>query len=336
MSSGSLFENIIDQANALIGVADDDGKLVVWNETAGKVTGYPAETVLGSNGIWERIYPDKRYRDRVLSRMLRLIKSGNLASGIETRIVCADGREKVIFWNTNRFIDDDGKSRGTVLVGFDITRRARENERLKKSLSQNSVILKEIQHRIKNNLQLVSSLLNLQSSYVTNDKYSGMLEESQNRIQSIAILYEQLYESKDLSSVRFSDYVRNLIDHLLESYCSSSGRVTVGISMEEILLGTDKAVPCGLIINELVSNSLKYAFPRNRSGRISIEMSEADGDSWKLSVSDDGVGFPGNLDFRNTKTLGLQLVCILTDQLEGTIELDRNCGTRFTIRFSKK
>jgi two-component sensor histidine kinase len=143
-----------------------------------------------------------------------------------------------------------------------------------------------------------------------------------------------LYQSKDLSKINFAEYVRNLGDHLLHSYGINSNTITLQAAIDDVFLGIDTAIPCGLIINELVSNSLKHAFPKGRRGEVRVELFSDDNDGFTLVVSDNGIGFPRDLDFRNTKSLGLQLVMDLVEQLDGNIELDRNHGTTFKITFT--
>ncbi|MGB3478681.1 MAG: sensor histidine kinase, partial [bacterium] len=190
-----------------------------------------------------------------------------------------------------------------------------------------------------NNLQIICSLLSLQSRYIDDKRYLQFFKETQNRINSMALMHENLYQSKDLANVYLNDYVNDLLKHLFHFHGIIPGNIALNTSVENISIDIDTAVPFGLIINELVSNSLKHAFPANienpRAGRkdeIKIDLQSVE-DQIILTVSDNGVGFPENLDFRNTESLGLQLVYILTEQLGGTITLDRRGGITFTIRF---
>lgn len=200
------------------------------------------------------------------------------------------------------------------------------------SLKEKEVLLKEIHHRVKNNLQVVSSLIYLQSKKTTNKKTLEMLNESQNRIKSMALIHEKLYQSKDIILIDFSEYVNGLISHLARSYGSHLISVDIKLNIKNVSLNIDKAIPCGLIINELVSNCMKYAFPQKKKGEIRVEMN-SDNSHVDLVVYDNGVGFPENLNFNKTETLGLQLVNALTAQLGGKIVLDRTGGTRFAITF---
>lgn len=213
--------------------------------------------------------------------------------------------------------------------------RRQAEDQIKASLKEKEVLLKEIHHRVKNNLQIISSLLKLQSSYVQDQQILEMFRDSQSRIRSMALIHEKLYRSKDLSRIHFSEYVRDLINHLQRSYSASSQGVQIQIPDRPIWLNIDIAVPCGLIINELVSNALKHAFPNSEpDGIIEVDLTAQTGHQLTLIVRDNGVGFPEGLNFRNTESLGLELVCTLTEQLRGTIELKRGQGTCFEIQFT--
>jgi len=215
----------------------------------------------------------------------------------------------------------------------EIAERRRVEKIITESLKEKEVLIKEIHHRVKNNLQIISSLLKLQSGYIKDKEALEMLGESRNRIQSMAIVHQKLYQSKDLSRIDFSEYIKQLLAHLFQVYKVDNNTITLNIQTQSIKIGVDTAIPCGLIINELVSNSLKHAFPGGRKGNIDIVMKELSPDNFVLEVSDDGIGFPEDIDFRNTLSLGLQLIITLAEQLDGTIDKQNVNGTRFILRF---
>jgi len=221
----------------------------------------------------------------------------------------------------------------------EITERKRAEKQIKASLKEKEVLLKEIHHRVKNNLQVISSLLYVQSKSIKDKEALEMFQDGRNRVRSMALVHERLYQSRDLARVDFAEYVRSLANYLFRSYGVNSNVIKLKINVDDIFLGVDTTIPCGLIINELVSNSLKHAFPpegdrpAGREGEIRIGLS-SDNDKFTLMVSDNGFGFPKDLDFRNTESLGLQLVNTLVAQLEGTIELDRSAGMAFKITFT--
>lgn len=218
----------------------------------------------------------------------------------------------------------------------EIDQRKRVEEQIKAGLEEKEVLLKEIHHRVKNNLQVVSSLLNLQSKHIQDQESLKIFKESQNRINSMKLLHEKLYQSENLANINFNQYISNLAVDLLNSYQVKPGAVTLKSRSDEVYLKTDVAVPCGLIINELVTNSLKHAFPVGERGEIYTGIYVNDDNNLELFVRDDGVGFPKDLDFRNTKSLGLQLVNTLASQLRGTVEFAHRNGTEFKIIFPNK
>jgi PAS domain S-box-containing protein len=226
-----------------------------------------------------------------------------------------------------------GKMKGVIEYVRDITPRKQAEEALRASLHEKEILLKEIHHRVKNNMQVISSLLNLQSRHLTDKAAIEMFRESQHRIRSMALVHEKLYQSKDLSRIDFSKYIESLIMFLFHSYRVNSDLVRMKTEVGDVLLDINSAIPCGLIINELVMNAVKHAFPEGRKGEIIVSLKPSGDDRFTLAVSDDGVGFPAGLDFRKTETLGMQLVTMLVDQLDGTISLERKPGTRFEIVF---
>jgi two-component sensor histidine kinase len=209
------------------------------------------------------------------------------------------------------------------------------DEFIRAALKERETLLKEIHHRVKNNMQVVSSLLSLQAAQATEPETIEILDESQRQIRSMALIHEKLYRSDSLAEIDFGDYVKSLVDDLLRMYNVPRGAITIAVDIENVQLGVDTAIPSGLIINELVSNSLKYAFPDGRTGDVTVALQRANG-VHTLTVADDGVGFPADLDFRATDSLGMQLVTALVNQLEGTITLDRTKGTTFIITFKSE
>jgi len=213
--------------------------------------------------------------------------------------------------------------------------RKRAEAQIKAQLQEKDVLLKEVHHRVKNNMQVISSLLNLQSRQIKDPNVLEMFKESQRRIRSMALIHERLYQSSDLSRIEFSQYLRNLATHLFHSYKADSSRIRLKIDAEEVFLNINTAIPSGLIINELVSNALKHGFPEGRSGELDIDLHRVGGDGYVLQVKDDGVGFPEGLDFRKTGTLGMQIISTLVEQIEGRLELSRENGTAFRVEFNE-
>ncbi len=220
-----------------------------------------------------------------------------------------------------------------MVSAVDLSERVRAEERIKRSLQEKEILLKEIHHRVKNNLQVISSLLNLQSEYLPDRRGTEMFTESQHRVKSMALIHEKLYLSEDLGRLDFADYVQALAASLFQSYRISS-QVALRVNVEEVSLGIDQAIPCGLIINELVSNSLKHAFA-DRGGELRIDLRQRE-QAITLEISDDGVGLPGDVNVQDSKSLGLKLVNILVGQLKGTMQVHRESGTQFMVEFERR
>jgi PAS domain S-box-containing protein len=215
----------------------------------------------------------------------------------------------------------------------ELVERRQAEERLTASLQEKEVLLKEIHHRVKNNLQIISSLLSLQSEAIADPDLLTQFQDSQDRVRSMALVHETLYQSQDLARLNMAPYIHTLSAQLLQSYSVDPSRLDVRIQADRLLLNLDQAIPCGLILNELLTNAFKYAFPLGQAGVVHVALYSVTAQQARLVVRDTGVGFPADLDFRHTATLGLQLVVMLTEQLGGTITLERDGGTIFTLTF---
>jgi len=218
-------------------------------------------------------------------------------------------------------------------IGFDITENKINEEKITQSLKEKDVLLKEVHHRVKNNMQVISSILNLQSSYVKDTYALNLLKECQNRIKSMAFIHESLYQTKNFESVNFSEYITTLSKNLVHTYSINTKKIKLILTLDKLYLSLDASIPCGLIINEIISNSLKYAFPDNRDGIIFVNLAVGK-NKVSIEVGDNGIGIPDSVDVKNTQTLGLQLVDTLVEQINGTIKLIRKKGTIFSIEFN--
>jgi two-component sensor histidine kinase len=214
----------------------------------------------------------------------------------------------------------------------------REIEEKKRAEEEKAVLLREVQHRAKNNMQVISSLLNLQSSQIEDRHYSDMFIASNNRIRSMSLVYDQLQRSRELVNIDFHDYISMLVKGLLSLYKEVANRVSIKIDIKDIVLGIDTSIPCGLIVNEVLTNCLQHAFPEGRTGKITIALgkSEADGEPmYDLTVSDTGIGMAADTDIKEG-SLGLRLVSTLVEhQLHGSLEVSRKGGTCYHIRFNE-
>jgi two-component sensor histidine kinase len=224
----------------------------------------------------------------------------------------------------------------------DIAQRQRIEEELRDSqarlgsaLQEKEILLTEVYHRIKNNLQVISSLLDLQADMVADPQVRALFEDSQQRIQAVAILHESLSQAKNVARIPAAEYINRLSTQVFQAFAPPGDRITLSIQADPIWIEVRNAVPCGLLVNELLSNSLKYAFPGDQGGEVTIALRATAEGQMVLIVRDTGIGFPADVDFRHTDSLGLQLVCLLTEQLGGTIELERASGTQWTLKFPR-
>ena len=258
----------------------------------------------------------------------------------EHRVAKNDNTMGWIRWTNRAFFNPDGKLTEIQAVGRDITVQKAAEVTMKELLVEKEVLLKEVYHRVKNNFQVVTSLLNLQVRNIKDKNTQQMLMESRDRVRTMSMVHERLYQSKDLSKLHLAEYIQTLTRNLIRSYSTSVKHVSLITNIEDITLGIDQAIPCGLVLNELISNSLKYAFPKKWKGKaelhITFQKKSKDKSEIELTVRDNGIGIPETVDIEKTNTLGLHLVDILVkDQLQGTVKLQKKDGTQFKILFKK-
>jgi PAS domain S-box-containing protein len=324
----SLVQAIIDGTTDAIFVKDLRGRYVMINAAGAQFFGKPVQEILGQDDT-ALFSPDTAAA--IIAGDRRVLRSG-ITQTYED-VGTSMGITRTYLSTKGIYRDRQGTVIGLFGISRDITERKQTDERIKASLHEKEVLLKEIHHRVKNNLQIISSLLSLQTRYLKVPQAQHALEDSKNRVKSIALLHELLYQSKDIARIDFAQYIKNIILQLFHAYDIDANTVTFEINTDDRVLEIDAAIPFGLIINELVSNALKHAFPGGRKGKITIELSGDDVGVTKMIVSDNGIGFPRGLDLRTMNSLGLKLVTTLTHQLSGTIELDRTAGAQFTFSF---
>ena len=305
------------------------GNITYCNDFLLALTGWTQAEVLGHN--WADIFGAGEPSPVPLFEAG--VEPDTIQAHTERPVVTRAGEVRLMAWSNTTLRDPEGQVVGIASIGEDITQRQQADERLRASLNEKEILLKEIHHRVKNNLQVVSSLLNLQAQSVTDQAMVALLHDSQSRVKAMALVHETLYRSPDLARVDFASYARTLATQLLRTYAAQAGTVTLRVEAENCLLDVDAAVPCGLILNELVSNALKHAFPSGQPGRLEVEVRPVAAGRVSFSVSDDGVGFPPEVDFQNSPSLGLRLVATLVDQLGGTLVLNARAGTQFLIEF---
>ncbi len=306
-----------------------------WSDEIYRIFGLkPQEFGATYEAFLDAVHPDDR--EFVDTSYANSVKN-NTPYDIVHRIARPDGEVRYVHEKAEDIKDEKGKAIRSIGTVQDITERKRAEEEIRASLKEKEVLLQEVHHRVKNNMQIISSLFSLQSGHIKDKQALEIFKSSQNRVRSMALIHERLYQSKDLTRVNFAEYSQSLTTHLFSSYGINTNVIKFYIDIKDVSLDINTAIPCSLIINEIVSNSLKYAFPGDKKGEIKIAMHTINKNEIELIVSDNGIGLPKKMDFRKTDTLGLHLVNLLAeDQLHGNIKLDRTKGISFHIRFKVK
>ncbi len=325
--SEETYRTLAENAKDIIFIISLEDRVEYVNKFAANILGFEPEDIVGK--LRQNLFP----MDISEKQRKSIDKAIETQSPVRSEIKMALPRGEM--WLDTNIIplkDKNDKIFAVMGISRDVTSQKNTEAALRSSLNEKEVLLKEIHHRVKNNMQIISSLINLQSDYATDKSTIKMFEDSKHRIRTMALIHEKLYMSEDISLINFSKYIESLTTKLLEFYSLKSRLITLKVISDDITMDIDSAIPCGLLINELLSNSIKYAFPDGREGNIIINMHIKDG-YYVLSVEDDGIGFPKEIDFMNPSTLGLQIVQTLTQQLDGKIELETNGFTRFKISF---
>jgi PAS domain S-box-containing protein len=323
-------EGILFSMIDLLLVVDADGRIVRANRAASRLLGYEAD-VLAGRPVETFFAPVERATYRT-SWFARLEAEGAI-SDVEVSFEKADESIIPVSLTGSVMQDSSGLAQGVVYVGRDLSERRETEKRILASLREKEVLLREIHHRVKNNLQVICSLFNLQSESITDAKSLTVLRESRDRVRSMALIHERLYQSSDLARIDSEGYIRDLVTGLLRSSRICLSTISLSVDVGRVSLDLDTAIPCGLILNELVSNALKHAFPDERGGRVRVSFHPDGVGKHVLTVSDDGVGLPEDVDLANPRTLGLQLVHTLVQQLGGTIDCGGERGTSIRIVF---
>jgi len=346
--SEQKLSGIVDSVTDAMVMIDEQLSIVWVNDVAKRIFGHD---MVGKN-----CYSAYHGRDKVCEPCIvkQCFKDGGIHQ-FETKMI-KTGDKQHFFWCTASIAarHEDGRPQMVVEFLRDITDRKEVEKTLQIAYDQSliyaeqlkaeieeriragkekEVLLREIHHRVKNNMQVVSSLLKLQSGSIEDKRFAEMLKESQGRIRAMALVHEKLYESKDLANIDFNEYIKYLVQTLFRSYAVNREKIRLKLNIERVMLKIDKAIPCGLIINELILNSIKHAFADGDKGKIEVSLLFINENEVELAVSDNGIGVPEGIDFNNSRSLGLKLVNILTDQIDGKLYLDCSKGTKFKINF---
>jgi PAS domain S-box-containing protein len=325
------FRRSLDDSPLGVRIVNAEGETLYANRAILDIYGYDSIEELRATPLGDRYTPES-YGEFQLRKEKRL--QGEVGPPeYQISIVKKNGEirrlqvfRKEVFWNgTRRF----------QTLYHDVTEQKRAEEAVQAALREKEVLLREIHHRVKNNMQVISSLFNLQAGHIKDEEARRILKEGQTRIRSMGLIHEKLYQSRDLSKIDFSAYIRSLSVHLFHAYRIDANQVRLETELEDVHLDINAAVPCGLLVNELISNALKHAFPEGRKGVVKIGLRRREDGAVELRVADDGVGFPETLDFQRTESLGLQIANLLIGQLDGSIELERKRGTAIVIAFQE-
>jgi PAS domain S-box-containing protein len=327
--SKEKYKNIFMNTGTAIVIIEEDDMLPLVNAEFEKLSGY-SKVEIENKKYWTDFFVGD---DLEKVREYRRLRSSNhlVPRNYEIQFIDKKGEVKLLYLTVS-IIPGSKKS---LISCLNITQLKKSEEDIKKSLKEKEVLIREIHHRVKNNMQIIISLLSLQSMYLDDDRINDVFMECQNRVTSMGMIHESLYQSKDLSSINFLEYIKKLIQGLFTSYGINTNKIKYKINVEDISLSIDTAIPLGLLLNEIISNSLKHAFPNNREGVVYIDFHRENDHKFKLIVGDNGVGFDKEIDLKHIPTLGLNLINTLVNQLEGTIKLYKDGKTKFIIKFSE-
>jgi PAS domain S-box-containing protein len=318
------YRDLVD--NALLGIykADQEGNIIFVNNSIVKMFGYDSKEEIENINI-TTLYKNLSDRENILKK---LEENGKL---VEYDVEMVKKSGEILNILASATLDGNTVSGMTM----DVTEKRKAQNQIKRSLNEKEMLIKEIHHRVKNNLMVISSLLSLQSRYIKDEASKSIFKDSQNRARSMALIHELLYQSSDLKRINFGTYIRTLTNELFRIYVTDPNKIVLNMDIDDIMLDINTAIPLGLIVNELVSNSMKHAFPDNESGIINIKFMLDQG-NYTMIVSDNGVGFPDGYDIKDSDSLGLKIVNSLTEQIEGKIKVEVSNGTKFTIEFKEE
>ena len=323
------YKHLVESIEEGLVIADEFENITFTNKAARKIFGYPDKEIENMN-FKKLVSPDdyKRLQMETDNRIK------NLISKYELDIIRKDGEKRLISVTASPlFKNEDFIS--SIGIFVDITEIRKAEEKIKSQLHEKEVMLQEIYHRVKNNLQIISSMLKLQASYIDNEYATQLFRNCQHRVKAMSLVHEKLYRSKDLSNISFKDYTKSLIRNLFISLNINGNRIKYELDINDVNLNISAAIPCGLIINELITNALKYGFPDNREGVIKISMNELDNGKLNLTVWNNGVDLPKDFDMNNLSSFGMRLVEILKFQLEAELTIERKDGVAFSLTFAK-
>lgn len=327
-------QNYLDTVEAIIVALDMEGRITLINRQGCQLLGYVEKELVGK--VWfETCLPQPEGTKAVYPVFLQLMAgAGGVMEYYENSILTREGDLRYVAWHNTILKDEMGQSIGTLSAGEDITERKRTEEQIKRALAEKETLLRELYHRTKNNMNVIIALLEMQADYFEDEHLQAAFVETGNRIRSMALVHQKLYEANDLSQINLKDYISNLVALLVTSYSITSEQISVIEEMVDVFVLIDTAIPCGLILNELISNALKYAFPDGRSGKITLILRRTEMGEIHLCLMDDGIGLPPGFDPRQDGKMGLQNVFLLgEDQLQARVSFRAERGVICELDF---
>jgi PAS domain S-box-containing protein len=323
------YRALFEQSNDAVLLFRPDGLTIDANRKAEAMLDRSKEDLLHSY-FFDQISPADK--DDAEGK-IRAVLDGASVPIYERTARCRDGSEFPAEINLSLVRDPEGRPLFVQSIVRDISERKKAEDAMRTALREKEVLLREIHHRVKNNMQVIISLLRLQSRSIEDPARLEIFKTTQDRIRSMALVHEKLYHSKDLAGIDFKSYIQSLVAHLIHSAGPSAARIKIELELDDVELNINKAIPCGLMLNELITNAIKYAFPEGRLGAIRIRLVAPRDGRVQLTVADDGVGLPVAVDPKNPETLGLQIVSDLARQIDAEIRIERNGGTSYTLMF---
>ncbi|MBW2600268.1 MAG: PAS domain S-box protein, partial [Deltaproteobacteria bacterium] len=323
--SEEKYRGFFEASKDVVYITSAEGKFIDMNDSGLELFGIKRDALDKINIAGDL------YADLVdMTAFTKIINRAGYVAAHETNLKKMDGMVFPATITATAIKDSEGKITGYQGIIRDETNRKRAEEKIKRSLKEKESLLAEIHHRVKNNMQIISSLLSLQSKDIEDERALSLIKNCEDRIMAMSLVHEKLYLSGDLSKIDLGDYITNMATYLFQVHRVNSSVVNFSSYITDVPFSIETAIPLGLIINELISNALKHAFPGGRKGNIAVELTQdTKADEYTLTVTDDGIGFPEGIDYRNPETFGLQLANMLAEQLHGTMELDKSKGTSF-------
>ena len=321
---------VIDTDPNFVFAKDYDGKFTLVNKAVADNYGTTPEELIDKTDADFNDKPDEV--EHFLKDDREVILSGKPRFISEEQVTDANTGETKWYQTIKVPLKGTNGDLQVLGVAADITARKLAEEITSRSLREKELLLKEIHHRVKNNLQIIVSLLKMQSKFVFDNRDLEIFNKSRSRVETMALIHEKLYKSVDISKIDIGNYLKDLVNHLLNAYNVHSARIDFSINVENIFMGIDTAIPCGLIVNELINNILKHAFPYGYNGKIQLNLTR-EAEDLKMEVIDNGVGIPDTFDIGNSDTLGMQLIDTLVRQLDGIVNINKSDGTSFVIKF---